>query len=38
MGYFVLVSNAPLDVFEALEDYRMRERIEELFQGDEGER
>jgi len=31
-GYFVLVSNAPLGVFEALEDYRMRERIEELFQ------
>ena len=33
-GYFVLVSNAPLDVFEALEDYRMRERIEELFQAE----
>ena len=34
LGYFVLVSNAPLDVFEALEDYRMRERIEELFQAE----
>ena len=33
-GYFVLVSNAPLDVLEALEDYRMRERIEELFQAE----
>ena len=33
-GYFVLVSNAPLEVFEALEDYRMRERIEELFQAE----
>lgn len=31
-GYFVLVSNTPLDVFEALENYRLRERIEELFQ------
>ena len=33
-GYFVLVSNAALEVFEALEDYRMRERIEELFQAE----
>ncbi len=31
-GYFVLVSNASLETFEALENYRMRERIEELFQ------
>ena len=31
-GYFVLVSNAALDTFEALADYRLRERIEELFQ------
>ena len=31
-GYFVLVSNTPLEVFEALGNYRMRERIEELFQ------
>jgi transposase len=30
-GYFVLVSNCPLDVFEALSDYRLREKIEELF-------
>ena len=35
-GCFVLVSNAPLAVFEALEDYRMRERIEELFQDEKG--
>ncbi len=33
-GCFVLVGNTPLDVFEALEDYRMRERIEELFQAE----
>ena len=31
-GYFALVGNTPLEVFEALENYRMRERIEELFQ------
>ena len=35
-GCFVLASNAPLAVFEALEDYRMRERIEELFQDEKG--
>jgi len=35
-GYFVLVSNTPLAVFESLEDYRMRERIEELFQDEKG--
>lgn len=35
-GYFVLVSNTPLAVFEALEDYRMREKIEELFQDEKG--
>lgn len=35
-GYFVLVSNTPLEVFEALENYRMRERIEELFQDEKG--
>ena len=31
-GYFVLVRNAPLDVFDALRNYRLREKIEELFQ------
>jgi len=35
-GYFVLVSNTPLEVFEALANYRMRERIEELFQDEKG--
>lgn len=35
-GYFVLVSNTPLDTFEALENYRLRERIEELFQDEKG--
>ena len=33
-GYFVLVSNESLGTFEALEDYRRRERIEELFQAE----
>jgi len=36
MGYFVLVSNTPMEVFEALENYRLRERIEELFQDEKG--
>lgn len=31
-GYFVLVSNSPMEVFEALMNYRLREKIEELFQ------
>jgi hypothetical protein len=35
-GYFVLVSNSPLEVFEALENYRLREKIEELFQDEKG--
>lgn len=35
-GYFVLVSNSPLKVFEALENYRLREKIEELFQDEKG--
>ncbi len=30
-GYFVLVSNQAMDTFTALENYRMREKIEELF-------
>lgn len=30
-GYFVLVSNCAMEVFEALGDYRLREKIEELF-------
>ena len=30
-GYFVLVSNQSLDTFTALENYRLREKIEELF-------
>ena len=33
-GHFTLISNTPLGVFEALEYYRMRERIEELFQSE----
>lgn len=32
----MLVGNAPLAVFDALEDYRMREGIEELFQDEKG--
>ena len=31
LGYFVLAGNTPLDVFEALENYRPRKRIEEFF-------
>jgi hypothetical protein len=30
-GYFALVSNQTLDTFAALENYRLREKIEELF-------
>ena len=30
-GFFVLVSNEKMDTFEALLNYRMREKIEELF-------
>jgi hypothetical protein len=30
-GYFTLVSNQTMDTFTALENYRMREKIEELF-------
>ena len=30
-GYFALVSNQAMDTFTALEDYRRREKIEELF-------
>ena len=32
----MLVSNALLGMFEALEDYRLREKIEELFQDEKG--
>lgn len=35
-GYFVLVGNQPMDTFEALENYRMRERIEEAFADQKG--
>ncbi len=35
-GYFVLVSNQNLDTFTALEDYRLREKIEELFAVNKG--
>ena len=30
-GYFALVTNQPMDTFEALKNYRLRERIEEHF-------
>ncbi len=30
-GYFALVSNQTMDTFTALENYRLREKIEELF-------
>lgn len=30
-GYFALVSNQPINTFSALENYRLREKIEELF-------
>ena len=35
-GYFVLVGNQPMETFEALENYRMRERIEEAFADQKG--
>ena len=35
-GIFVLVSNKVKDTFEALRDYRLREKIEELFAIDKG--
>ena len=31
LGYFALVSNQVMDTFEALRNYRLRERIEENF-------
>ena len=30
-GYFALVSNQTMDTFTALENYRLREKVEELF-------
>ena len=30
-GYFALISNQAMDTFTALENYRLREKIEELF-------
>ena len=35
-GYFALVSNQSLDVFQMLEYYRLREKIEELFADQKG--
>ena len=35
-GYFALVSNQVMDTFTALEDYRLREKIEELFADQKG--
>jgi len=35
-GNFVLVSNCAMNVFEALTNYRLREKIEELFQDEKG--
>ena len=35
-GYFALVSNQSMDTFTALEDYRLREKIEELFADQKG--
>ena len=35
-GYFALVSNQAMDTFTALEDYRLREKIEELFADQKG--
>ena len=35
-GYFALVSNQPLELFTALEYYRLREKIEELFADQKG--
>ena len=36
-GYFALVSNQTMDTFSALENYRLREKIEELFAVQKGE-
>ncbi len=35
-GYFALVSNQAMDTFTALENYRLREKIEELFADQKG--
>ncbi len=35
-GYFALVSNQTMDTFTALENYRLREKIEELFANQKG--
>lgn len=35
-GYFALVSNQTMDTFTALENYRLREKIEELFADQKG--
>ena len=35
-GYFSLVSNQSMDTFTALENYRLREKIEELFAVEKG--
>lgn len=35
-GYFALVSNQSMDTFTALENYRLREKIEELFADQKG--
>ena len=35
-GYFALVSNQSMDTFTALENYRLREKIEELFAVNKG--
>ncbi len=35
-GYFALVSNQAMDTFEALKNYRLREKIEELFSDQKG--
>ena len=35
-GYFALVSNQPMGTFTALENYRLREKIEELFADQKG--
>ena len=35
-GYFALVSNQAMNTFEALENYRLREKIEELFSTQKG--
>jgi len=35
-GYFTLVSNHAMNSFEALENYRLREKIEELFSTQKG--